>query len=347
MTKIICLIISITGTVSYSMSKDWTWLVRKIFNKDEIQILAQQKFFILEKVDLNHFKQLLFCWNALRPSEGYFSFFGQVRDAVNKRWLDLHHMIDWGKDQQCSYFDEGMVTKYHHVRLELPDNRLADGFRLKVVAQEGASLDLFRSLAVTLCNQNIFDVSCIADAQGLLSVTIPKVPRYSQKILDHPKAEVLCSPTSCSMLLSYLQQGTVVDAVHFAQQAYDAGLDAFGSWPFNIAHAFHASGGEMAHFLVTRLPSFRVLHHYLTKNIPIVVSVRGPLPGSAGEYAQGHLMVVIGWDAEGQRVMCHDPAFPTDEEVLVWYDFNDFCQAWGRSHCLAYVTELMLPRRSK
>jgi hypothetical protein len=65
--------------------------------------------------------------------------------------------------------------------------------------------------------------------------------------------------------------------------------------------------------------------------------VRGPLPGSAKPYANGHLMAVIGYDPSQQTVICMDPAFPADSETHVVYHLSDFLQAWSRRGNVAYV----------
>ena len=213
---------------------------------------------------------------------------------------------------------------------------MADGFRIKVVPKEGASLYDFRGLAVNVAHLRDF-AFVPEEYKNLPSVLIDAVPRYSQMLIQHERAEHMCSPTALSMLLEYLGQQPI-NLLDTALKVYDDGLNAFGSWPFNIAHAFDYCKGSF-YFYIARLPSFRELHAFLVRKIPVIVSVRGPLPGGAGEYAHGHLMLVVGWDQERQEVLCHDSAFPADEKVFVSYKIKDFCQAWARSHNLAYVAE--------
>jgi hypothetical protein len=88
---------------------------------------------------------------------------------------------------------------------------------------------------------------------------------------------------------------------------------------------------------VERLLDFEALYQQLDRGVPVIVSVRGPLPGSASPYAKGHLLVVRGYDASSQKVLCMDPAFPADEKTLVSYELSDFIQAWDRRGNLAYI----------
>jgi hypothetical protein len=73
------------------------------------------------------------------------------------------------------------------------------------------------------------------------------------------------------------------------------------------------------------------------QNTPVIASVRGPLPGSALPYAKGHLLVVTGFDAETQNVLCMDPAFPSDAATQTAYPIADFVAAWNRRGNIAYI----------
>ena len=81
------------------------------------------------------------------------------------------------------------------------------------------------------------------------------------------------------------------------------------------------------------------MYTLLQRGIPVVVSVRGPLQGAPRPYAGGHLLVVVGWDAEKQQVLCHDPAFASDAKTAKGYNIKDFLEAWERSTRLIYLAE--------
>jgi hypothetical protein len=221
----------------------------------------------------------------------------------------------------------------------MPKRRYADAFRIKIEAHEGADLSLLRSLHACVSDLSKFKAGSVEQFAHLKSVTIHNIPLQSQMILNHPRASNLCSPTSLSMLLGYLKQSSV-DPLLCAEHVYDSGLDSFGSWPFNAAHAFEACEGKV-HFGVARLTSFADLHKQLSHNMPVMVSVRGDLKGAAKPYNDGHLLLVTGFDAKHKKVLCHDPAFDQSERVTVSYDLESFLQAWGCSRNLAYVAEVI------
>lgn len=317
----------------------WSRLYHKILTMDDRQTYQNKSILLFTKENIFPFSQLLFSWNAIRPETGYFSFYVQARHGKTKQWDDWHHMIDWGADVQRSYSSKlGNFSHYIHVRLEVTNQILADAFRIKVVAHEGAHLGLLHALAVAVANFHIFKPER-ATWNGLKSTIINSVPKISQFELAHPDKERICSPTSCSMVLEYLT-GNWVNPLNFANRVFDDGLQAYGSWPFNIAHAYELLQNKLWIFTV-RLNSFKELHQQLIRGIPVIVSVRGHLPRAPKDYPYGHLLVVVGWNAKQQEVICHDPAFPSTAKTLIQYNINDFLRAWERSNRLAYWAEPM------
>lgn len=322
-----------------SMQQDeWTWLYKKNFDTNEQIQNGDKKEIILSRLDVPLFTQLLFSFNAFRPRIGHFSFSVQSRDATTKQWGQWHLMIDWGTGIQRSY-SSGIPGKqqYLFVRLE-QGKRLADAFRVKMISYHEADLALIKGFSVTTSNLTKFkDEGIPSYCTSLTSVYIPGVPKLSQFLVEHPRNEVLCSPTSCSMLAHYLCNAPI-DVALFAHNSFDHGLQQYGSWPFNMAHAFEHCTGS-CYFINTRLHSFRELHAQLCRGIPVVVSVRGKVRGAPQRYDNGHLLVVIGFDHKSKEIIVHDPAAKELEQVLRKYPLKSFLAAWERSRRLAYVAE--------
>lgn len=156
--------------------------------------------------------------------------------------------------------------------------------------------------------------------------------------LEHERFKDLCSPVSTTAVTRFLAQDPTINPIHFAQTAWDSGFDIFGNWVFNVADSYTYLGPKWACW-VERLNGFDPVYARLSQGMPVIVSVRGPLQGSALPYAKGHLMAVIGYDPLEQKVRCMDPGFPQDSQTLVSYDFNEFMQAWSRRGNIAYVYE--------
>lgn len=324
-------------TMHGNQQEPWTWLYRKIFSSAELKEHGEKKFCVYQHEDVHPFTQLVFSWNGFRPEKGYCSFWIQERDSKTKRWSSWHKMFDWGEKVQRSYTSYGDGTStYHHVRLETENGRHSDAFRVSIVSKNDADLSLIKAVSAAISDWDKF-ASEVGDKQllKLPSVYVSKVPSFSQMTLNHPRSNHLCSPTSCSMLMAFLR-GTPVSPVDFAKKVYDEGLDTFGSWPFNMAHAFERSEGTVL-FATARFNSFSGLHKRLQKDIPVVVSVRGRIRGAPKVYPSGHLLVVVGFDAHSKKVICHDPAFGSDSQVEVKYALADFLKAWENSNRLAYL----------
>lgn len=159
------------------------------------------------------------------------------------------------------------------------------------------------------------------------------VPQRSQMIYPDG-GEVWCSPTSVSMILA--KHGVNVTVPVAAKGMYDRAYDGTGNWPFNTAYA--AEQGLRA--FVTRLPSLSAAEKYITAGVPLAVSLgwkKGELPGAPLPSSTGHLMVLIGFDAQGNPVL-NDPAAPSNDTVRRTYPRTAFERLWlTHSGGLAYV----------
>ena len=319
--------------------KLWSWIYYRTFSEQELEGHKNKPHIFFAKEQVPLFNQLIFSWNSLRPEKGYFSFLVQVHSSKTNEWSSWHHMADWGAQMQLSFASKSDgIAHYDYVCLKMENNHLADAFRIKVISHGGANIALLKACGVSFSDSNNFKAEVI-DRQltNLPSVHIKNVPILSQFELDHSKNDSICSPTSCSMLTMFLSDKKN-DTLDFVLKAYDSGLKVYGSWPFNVAHAFEQCD-ERYWFFTTRLNSFAGLHQRLMLGIPVVVSVRGPLETAALPYKNGHLMVVVGWNAKKQEVIVHDPAFKNGKEVVHHYPLKSFLESWERSRRLAYLAE--------
>lgn len=339
MLKKMILLFFVFNSLSNALCADWTWFYQMRCNEATRLIHGKKKMIFFERDTTPHFTQLVFSWNVIRPVSGHFSFYVQVRDAENRKWGTWHHMADWGSGIQKTYVSKSdSVSSFVHVRLEMETKKVADAFRIKIIPYKNASLSLVHGCAVTLSDFNVFKAEQIVSDQ-LSSLYIQNVPMIAQLAIEHADNSRICSPTSCTMLVQYLT-GVYKDPIEFAEKSFDTGLSVYGSWPCNIAHAFEHCNGAI-YFAVKRMNSFTDLHRQLIKGIPVVVSVRGNLPGALKPFPHGHLLVVVGWDNKTREVLCHDPAAETNEKVFKRYPIADFLRAWECSHRLSYVADLI------
>jgi hypothetical protein len=320
----------------------WAHAYKIHFSKTDQKQNSKRKAIICEKTNVPLFTQIIFSWNALRPKNGKLTFYSQVRDKETQQWdKSWNKMAEWGNNIQKSFFSRSSASVFQYARLEAIGLQGGDGFRIKVVAENSHDLSLVQHLNIALSDFKKFTPESYKKrAQGLPSFMLTNVPQESQMILEHPKADTLCSPTSISMIVGSLIKKDI-DPLEFAHSVHDTGLNIYGNWAFNMAHAFEQCKGKAA-FYATRLDSFTDLYKLLKKQVPVAVSIRGPLKGSATPYEKGHILVVVGWDAKKREVICHDPAFDTIDQVYTRYDINEFIVAWERSRRLTYKTQLLV-----
>lgn len=316
---------------------DWTWSFGKKLTTEQAARFADQSEIIFAKPNLPEFTQLIFSWNAHRPTQGYFRFWVQCYHPAKQRWTEWHKMVDWGHMIQRSHRVQHQPEyAYEFVRFEAGPRQVFTGFRVKVSAHNGANLANLRHLGVCISNFNHFKAESVQKLMRLPSVKVMNVPTYSQMVQPMIDRAKICSPTALSMQVAYLA-GMALEVPNFARQVYDFGLEAYGSWPLNTAHAFERH--PHAVFRVVRLRRFADLYVYLRANLPVVVSIRGPIRGGATPYAGGHLVLVTGWDRQRKIVFCHDPAMSSNHKVPHKYRAQDFLTAWEKSKRLAYVAE--------
>ncbi|MBM0225627.1 MULTISPECIES: peptidase C39 family protein [Micromonospora] len=203
--------------------------------------------------------------------------------------------------------------------------------------------------SVGAMSSNVPDRFTVAPSAGHIAWgTELAVPRHSQEIHagHYPEydggGEAWCSPTSTEMVVEYWGRGpsaadtSWVDPSypdptvnHAARMTYDYQYDGAGNWPFNTAYAAGFPGLEAK---VTRLHSLDELEHFIAAGIPVVTSqsfLASELDG-AGYGTSGHLMVVVGFTADGD-VIANDPASPSNDAVRHVYQREQFEQIWLRT----------------
>lgn len=288
---------------------------------------------IWEETNVSPFNELIVSWNALRPKRGLYRLLVSLK--TENLWTPWLRYAEWGAAGQKTFASKSArsLAASHQDIIALSEGHLADGFRIKVEALQQTTLERFDTLYACASNLQKFDIPKLP---SLDPIKLPLESLRSQMALKHPRHKDLCSPTSTCMAIDFLLKKRAADPLEFAAKVHDSGFDIYGNWVLNIAESYHRLSGRY-HCRVARLPHFAELHRHLRQNLPVVVSVRGPLPNAPFPFTQGHLLLVFGWDPAGQRVFCADPAHPTDSDTPTAYPIRDFLAAWGRRKNLSYL----------
>ncbi|MCE9560174.1 MAG: C39 family peptidase [Armatimonadetes bacterium] len=166
--------------------------------------------------------------------------------------------------------------------------------------------------------------------------------------MSYKNGNVLCSPTSLSMLLLYWSQALSRpnldhDVPDVVAGVYDKNWPGTGNWPFNTGFAAQQPGLIS---YVTRLRSIRDLEDWIARGVPVATSVSYDLLKGKEIKGKndGHLVVCIGFDPEGNPVF-NDPG--RSKEVRQTYKRDAFRRAWensGRTVYLVYPRTWMEPQ---
>ncbi len=321
------------------------------FHLEHVQVHSEQESFIWEKKELSPFNELIFSWDAQRPQQGYYLIKVSllIMNMDRAGWSPWLNYAYWGAQDQYT-FKEGFAEAFFQTNqdsVETTEGKRAIGFKIQIQAKEGAALQPLRALHVCLSDTKQQEESrCKRALDDSMNLKL-KVKGLSQIAIPDERNWRICSPTSTTAVIRYLSSlphspplpsssASSLPPLVFAESVRDSAFDIYGNWILNTAQASHLLGSPW-HVYVARLNGFHEILDHLQKGYPVVVSIRGPLPGSALPYDSGHLIVVKGYRAKEREVLCMDPAFPSDDSTEVSYLLEDFLMAWNRRGRMAYL----------
>ena len=290
--------------------------------------------FYWEKQDISSFKELLISWNAIRPKQGHYSIYVRVNTGIWSPWL-LYAI--WG-----SNFQKGGISTQKNIPVHVDQDtvkilqgELGHGFQIKIIAENGADISHLKSIHV--CSSSFNATFSIPKNLQTSPSYLLKVKGLSQMALKDERKNRLCSPTSTTAIVRFLNKDNSLNPIEFAENVWDASFDIFGNWVFNVAEAYHQINNAFYSCWVERLTSFQTILDSLKKGVPVIISIRGPLSGSPLFYKNGHLLAIIGFNSKTKKVICMDPAFNKDEETQVEYKLDDLIKAWERRQYVSYI----------
>ena len=177
-----------------------------------------------------------------------------------------------------------------------------------------------------------YDPCAALPPEGKLELDITPISQMRLKISEQDQVR-LCSPTSLTMALNAL--GIKADPLQTAEGVYDDKAAIYGNWTFNTSYACRKG----ADAFVTRFQRLGQLKDFLKKDSLVLASIaydRGGLTGAAVKQTPGHLVLICGW--EGDKVRVADPAAALTQEVIRYYNAEEFARAWlVRKRGLTYI----------
>jgi hypothetical protein len=232
----------------------------------------------------------------------------------------VRHSVKSQKDLDGSVGDDTFIAS-----AENETNRFQ--LKLRLFSADGVATPAVRNIAVAY-STSIPKSAKVSAGNPALWNRLIDVPKFSQMVYPDG-GSVWCSPTSTAMVLSFFDryQGDCAPRVHAAVEGvFDWIYDGHGNWPFNTAYAgtFGYEG------YVARFTSLEKAEEYVAAGLPVIMSIawqKGELSGSGVDSTNGHLLVLVGFDASGNPIL-NDPASPTNETVQRTYLRSEFEPLW-------------------
>lgn len=280
-----------------------------------------------------NFQEAIASWNASTPAGSWVEI--QFRAQYGTRWSKWYTLGIWASDNSAvkrhSVQSQGDADGFVAVDTFVSSNKkeTTNKFQLKLrlFSANGTVTPSVRNASVAYSTSAPKAATASAGNPAKWG-TLINVPECSQMVYPDG-GEVWCSPTSTSMVLAYLDgnTGACEPRVRAAVNGvYDWIYDGHGNWPFNTAYA--AAQGYEAY--VARFTSLARAEEYIAAGVPVIMSIawgKGELTGADIESTNGHLLVVVGFDASGNPIV-NDPASPNDPSVQKTYLRSEFEPLW-------------------
>ena len=284
---------------------------------------------------LFNYKHAIASWNASTPPGSWLEI--QFRARCGTRWSKWYVLGIWAADTST-------IARHSVKEQKDSDGSVADDtfiaptesetntfqLRIRLFSVDGLSTPSVRNVAVAYSTANPKSAQVSAGNPAFWNRCI-EVPQFSQMVYPDG-GSVWCSPTSTAMVLTYLDgyRGPCEPRVRAAVYGvYDWIYDGHGNWPFNTAYA--ATFGYEGY--VARFTSLAKAEEFVAAGLPVILSIawkKGQLTNSGVDSTNGHLLVLVGFDASGDLII-NDPASPSNETVRRTYLRSEFEPLWLQS----------------
>ena len=300
------------------------------------------------------YKEAIASWNATTPSGSWVEVQFRTQYA-GTRWSKWYILGIWAADtstvERHSVQSQGDADGFVAVDTFVSTNKkeVTNKFQLR--------LRLFSADRVVSPTVQNASVAYSTEAPKSASAstgnpanwnTLINVPQCSQMVYPDG-GEVWCSPTSTSMVLGrwgYLPGACEPRVRAAVEGVFDWVYDGHGNWPFNTA--FAAEQGFEGY--VARFTSLSKVEEFVKAGVPVIMSIawgNGDLTGADIDSTNGHLLVLVGFDDQGNPI-ANDPASPADgSPVQHTYMRSEFEPLWleasGGTVYLIYPTGMAVP----
>lgn len=308
-------------------------LENTIINNDGEIILEDSHLrgkYISPIINTEEFSELVASWNVDTPVESEVELL--IKVGVGDEWSQWFSYGKWSHRGQRGSVkgQKDEIGKLSIDTLEILNDKFSNGimYSIELTREDEKSpsprvRNIFLALKLKEDTKKVF---ALKKEEYLVDL---HVPERSQMIVPEI-GNVICSPTSLSMVLEYY--GLSFDTEKVAENVLDKEANIYGNWSYNVAY-----GGTKAKYsYVARFSSVDDIKIKISKGIPVVASIKtkseDTLIGAPQTYPYGHLIVIRGFkEKDGEEyIIVNDPAAPEVETVRREYKVSDFEKAWNK-----------------
>ncbi len=294
------------------------------------------------------FNEALLSWNIEAPGATAFCVELRVGRKQDDSWSAWHYMGDWGGGPAWPPADRTIESAAGRVDVDIfRSERRFDRVQYRIRAARSADvLSFLRVRRIGICLSDTSGIPLSAPRAWRPPAQSPAreqwqrrlaVPFRSQQAARAELASRICSPASLAMVLEY--RGIVRRTEEVAALCLDPLHDIYGNWTRNVQAAFSLG----APGYLTRFSDWDAVQAAIAANQPLIISIRvdeaAALPNAPYSATDGHLLVLVGFNAAGD-VEVNDPAARSAAEGETVYPRAALEDAWMRNAGgVAYVIE--------
>lgn len=293
------------------------------------------------------FNEVVPSWNVDVPEGAGFHVELRVGRGGEAFWTPWYYLGAWGEipsELPKTIRDEHGVVDVDYFRSARRFDRVQ--YRVHLYAPATGRSPVLRRFA--LVYSHTLDDAALAAQYRHTPSSIPPdrwarrlpVPFRSQKVEEDRIRGSICSPTSTAMVMEH--HGVDRPTRLMADVIYDPEYRIYGNWARAVQGAWlFGVPGQ-----IERFSDWKSVKHHVAEDRPVIASIRVPrgwLRGAPYRQSNGHLLVIVGFDEEG-NVHVNDPAGETPASGVVTYAREDMERVWFGHGGIGYV--LMEPDRA-
>jgi hypothetical protein len=278
------------------------------------------------------FDEVLPSWNVDLPEGAAFRVDLSVRSSGETKdspWLDMGGWGGWPEADRAPHEFNGGAVAVDILRLDDPRSEA----RLRVRTRGLQAGEVIKLKRLNLCFssrelQNTREFGPRPSEPFRMDLALRRQADERPEL-----APRICSPTSVAMVLEH--HGASIPTAEVAALLYDAENDIYGNWNRAIQGAWLLGVPGT----LIRVQSWDEACSYMAGDRPLVISIGvqpGQLTGAPYESTAGHLLLLCGFDSQGNAWVL-DPATPREDLDPKRYSLAELEVVWLERGGFAYL----------